>query len=417
MKSSLVNIYIKSFVVSSLLIVFSCKEDQKNQKDSPQENTSQKDIGNNKIYDFFSNYKIKGTARGFEDNNWLYLYQMNQFNKTVLLDSSKIENNQFSFEKLRQVSETDFQLISPTKRIDQTNHILFLSEANEVNISFHKDSIRNAKITGKRENNSFAEHLKMIRNYSDSINHYNLQIYSNRANQQVDMLKKNQVKLASLQQRFGFHISNAVTSRPDAVSTIITLMDAAQTKILPTPTIIKYYHKLEDNVKNTRLGKALGNAVKTAEEQIKYRAGIPKGDKAPDFTAKTPEGKEISLYKDILPKTNKYLILDFWASWCKPCRMENPALVELYHKYHDKGLDMVGLSLDRDTTQWQRAIKNDNLEWLQISNLAHWQEPAVRAYRTQSIPATFVLDKEGTVVASGLRGIDLEATIEDLLSK
>jgi len=105
------------------------------------------------------------------------------------------------------------------------------------------------------------------------------------------------------------------------------------------------------------------------------------------------------------------------ASWCKPCRRENPNVVRVYEKYHDKGLEIISVSLDKNgqKERWLKAIKDDNMNWHHVSNLKFWNEPVARLYNINSIPATFILDKDGVIVAKKLRGDALEQKIAELL--
>ena len=113
----------------------------------------------------------------------------------------------------------------------------------------------------------------------------------------------------------------------------------------------------------------------------------------------------------------KVTIVDFWASWCGPCRAENPHVVALYNEFHSKGLNIVGVSLDKDASKWKETIAKDKLSWTQVSNLKHWDEPIAKQYKVEGIPATFILDANGKVIASGLRGDELRAKITELLGK
>ncbi len=156
--------------------------------------------------------------------------------------------------------------------------------------------------------------------------------------------------------------------------------------------------------------------VKNAIQIVNQKAKISIGSKAPDFSAPTPDGKMLSL-KDVMGKVT---IIDFWASWCKPCRAENPYVVEIYKKYHPKGLNIIGVSLDRPGNKeaWVNAIKNDHLDWYHVSNLKYWNDPIARdLYGVQSIPATFILDKNGVIRAKNLRRDRLEAKVKELLEE
>jgi peroxiredoxin len=135
------------------------------------------------------------------------------------------------------------------------------------------------------------------------------------------------------------------------------------------------------------------------------------GAMAPDLAFENPEGKILKL-SDL---KGKVVLLDFWASWCRPCRMENPNVVKTYRKYHDKGFEIFSVSLDRDKASWTKAIEADELIWSNhVSDLGYWQSQAAKIYNVSSIPATFLIGKDGRIIAKNLRGVALENALKDL---
>ena len=136
------------------------------------------------------------------------------------------------------------------------------------------------------------------------------------------------------------------------------------------------------------------------------------GAVAPDITLKTPDGELLSLSS----LRGKVVMIDFWASWCGPCRKENPNVKALYDKYHDQGFEIYAVSLDNDLNRWKGAIAKDGLPWKHVSDLQGWKSSAAKLYGVHSIPQTFLLDKEGRILKTGLRSHQLGAVLESVLN-
>lgn len=147
------------------------------------------------------------------------------------------------------------------------------------------------------------------------------------------------------------------------------------------------------------------------EQQAKLDNLIPVGSEAPDFTQNSPEGKPISLSS----LRGKVVLIDFWASWCRPCRMENPNVLRVYNKYHNKGFEILGVSLDKTKEAWTGAIKQDGLPWKHVSDLQFWNNAVAQQYGVSAIPYTVLVDREGKVLAKNLRGPALEEKLAEVL--
>ncbi len=153
------------------------------------------------------------------------------------------------------------------------------------------------------------------------------------------------------------------------------------------------------------------NKLVAQKENQQNRTKIEIGAKAPDFQLPDVNGKNVSL-SDF---KGKYVLVDFWASWCGPCRRENPNVVKAYKKYHDAGFEVLGVSLDKNKDKWIRAIQKDRLTWTHVSDLSYWNSKVVGLYGINGIPYTLLLDKTGTIIGMNLRGRKLEAKLAEVI--
>lgn len=171
------------------------------------------------------------------------------------------------------------------------------------------------------------------------------------------------------------------------------------------PAFIEYAGRFYEKYKgeNQPHTLALGNQIKSAQR-------LMVGGEAPDFTQNTPEGEALKL-SDL---RGKVILVDFWASWCGPCRKENPHVVALYNKYKDKGFDILGVSLDNSKDRWLGAIDKDGLTWNHVSDLKGWKNAAAAKYSVRSIPSTFLLNEKGEIIARNLRGAALDGQLKEI---
>ncbi|RKR84006.1 thiol-disulfide isomerase/thioredoxin [Mucilaginibacter gracilis] len=169
-----------------------------------------------------------------------------------------------------------------------------------------------------------------------------------------------------------------------------------------------HFSKLSPEIRNSKEGKEF-------ETKILLVKNLRSGLKAANFESTTPDGAKLSL-QDVIAK-GKYTLIDFWASWCVPCRAENPNVVEAYNNYHNKGLNILSVSLDTKADAWKAAIAKDGMPWNHVSGLIGFKEPAAVLYGIQAIPQNVLVDANGTIVATNLRGPDLQQKLKQIFAQ
>lgn len=162
------------------------------------------------------------------------------------------------------------------------------------------------------------------------------------------------------------------------------------------------------------LDKSLHNTtyVKELKELVTVLSGLAVGKKAPDFTANDPDGKPVRFSENL----KGYTLVDFWASWCGPCRRENPNIVAAYKEFHDKGFNIIAISLDKKKENWVKGIQDDHLDWTHVSDLLFWNSAVAKLYGVRAIPANYLVDPNGIIVARNLHGEELQTTLKSLLA-
>lgn len=275
----------------------------------------------------------------------------------------------------------------------------------------HKNSFANATFTGSPENDEYQKLLAANRAYNAKINalwqkQQDLLILGNgKTDAAIDEEKATLTKNWN-DEVFGDYIRNNPSSRilGYVFNTYVQNMGApVAAKLNPIIELLPDSFKLMPGVKD------LQQRMKNAET---FENTVAIGKAAPDFTLNDPNGNPISLSSF----KGKYVLIDFWASWCAPCRAENPTLVKAYEKYHGKSFEILGVSLDAEGAKekWVKAIKDDGLTWPQISDLKYWKSEVVKLYGIQGIPLNFLIDPDGRIIARSLRGAALEQKLSEI---
>ncbi len=215
---------------------------------------------------------------------------------------------------------------------------------------------------------------------------------------------KEQDLLAQFRARRGVPIQDILKEHPASLAALYYLYRYHSFRLTPTE-LRASIDLIDPSFEHSAYVAVLRNLADVIE-------GISVGNKAPDFSAQTVDGTAVRL-SDYLG--SGYVLIDFWASWCPPCRAENPHLVKCYDAYRNSGFEIVGISLDSRNEPWVKAIAQDGLPWTQLIDRAAWAGEGVKTYGVRLIPANFLLDKDGVIVAKNLKGEKLDETLARLL--
>ncbi len=212
-----------------------------------------------------------------------------------------------------------------------------------------------------------------------------------------DTLQREQEKLREITDSFLGNNDNIITAY--TVYSNILMRDAG---LKETRSM---YTALGDGAKTSQFGRII-------KERIERMEKTDQGADAPDFTLPDINGNQVTMSS----VKGKIKIIDFWASWCGPCRLNNPALKKLYEEFHEKGLEIIGVSLDTSKGAWEKAIEKDGLGWINVSSLKGWECETIRLYNVSGVPSLFILNENNRIIATGLRGEQLRAFLQENLN-
>jgi peroxiredoxin len=291
---------------------------------------------------------------------------------------------------------------------------VFVSPSDVLTIT-HTGEFSHAEVKGAVSDAEYRKLLQMDKEYSqkrrDLTAAVNKTIRENDVEKQKGLMAELTEVNASEKDRVYGNYMHANPSSPLLVFVFNKYIgDGRNMKPEEVPAIRSFFALLPDSIRNKANAKAFQQRL---DNMVTFGEEVAVGRQAPDFTQNDTAGNPVSLSSF----RGKYVLLDFWASWCGPCRQENPAVVEAYHKYHDKGLEILGVSLDQKEKSWKDAIYQDHLTWTHVSDLKYWDNALVKVYGIQGVPQNFLIDPNGKIVARGLRGEDLDKTLGVMLGQ
>ncbi|MRH99570.1 redoxin domain-containing protein [Kriegella sp. EG-1] len=353
-------------------------------------------------------YTITGNLRGdVADSTQVIMTKINEQRQREDIDTTFVVNGKFVFKGIADTIPVMRYLF-----IGQLpGYSAVILENGEISIEAQKDSLNLGKVSGTPQNESFQEYINKSAYIQEKGRSAQMDMQKAQASNDIATMTSLQDELNELQEEYKNSNLEFIKSNPNSLVSAL-LLDAVTSAGVVTPDeVTSMYESLSSRIKATEVGSGLLKKIEIAKEQAEKNKATEVGATAPEFSGPTTTGEELAL-KDVLGKVT---LIDFWAAWCKPCRAENPNIVSVYKKYHTKGLNVLGVSLDRNADDWKKAIKDDGLTWNHISNVKYFNDPIAELYNIRAIPAAFLLDENGIIIAKNLRGPALEQKIAELL--
>ena len=359
-------------------------------------------------------YIVSGTVKGIADGKTVVLEKQDEMGQFIPMDTVKVKDGKFMMKG--SAKEPEIMLIQ-VEAIQ--GKVPFVLENGNIDIIVDKDSLQKSKFSGTFNNDVFSKFNDDLTKFQKELQKklmtfQNANMAKMKAAQEIKdtiVINKLMKEYQGMQKEgMEFYIKFAEVN-PKALLSALIVDSMLNDPTLDVARAKKIYASFSPELKNYKPGKSIQTKLDKIGKPLTVAAAANVGSVAPDFTAKNPEGKSISLKQSL----GKVTIVDFWASWCKPCRVENPNVVALYAKYHSKGLNILSVSLDKEASAWKDAIAKDNLTWNHVSNLKEFEDPIALQYGINAIPTIFVLDAKGLIIAKDIRGEELNAKIASLL--
>jgi len=347
-----------------------------------------------------NDFTINGTIDA-DDGSKVYILQADQNNQPFVKDSTIIKNSKFKFSGEAATPEISYFQVEGIN-----GYVLSIIESGKINAEIFKDSVSASLVTGTKSNNDFNKYRTETKSLVQNINKIAYDQQQAIFNNDLELASKLKKDLSRKEQEVILYEWDFLVNNTDSYMSALLLEVFMVENKVNKDSIIEVFNSFTNRIKISNVGKNITDLLRQYEDPINI------GELAPDFTAPSLDGGNITLSESL----GKVTLIDFWAAWCRPCRIENPNLVRLYKKYNSSGLQIIGVSLDRTKEQWEKAVSDDNLPWVHVSNLNFWNDPIARQYSIRAIPQSFLLDENGYVIAKNLRGLSLDQSVESALS-
>ncbi|MDP4184892.1 MAG: TlpA disulfide reductase family protein [Bacteroidota bacterium] len=340
-------------------------------------------------------FVISGTLSGITDGK--VILQPLEPDLNAKADTAIITKGTFEFRG--KLAEPDVYVLSVDGR---ESKLMFFLENSKITIKGSADSLAKAEVKGSASNNdqklfrSMVDSLQKVYSVESIVKEYNMSNDARKVEIRA-VFNKFQNKADSLQKTF-------IKRHPKSYFSAYALRNISYS--LTTVQLDEMIKGFDASLQNYKY-------IRILKERIKKLKAVEIGKIAPDFTLNDKDGNPVKLSEQYAK--SQYLLVDFWASWCGPCRAENPAVVAAFNKFNSRGFNIVGVSLDENRDMWIQAIEKDGLTWTHVSDLKGWKSSIAQLYAVTAIPSNFLVDKTGTIIAINLRGEELNQKLQELM--
>jgi len=342
-------------------------------------------------------YLVRGTLEG-SDECKIYL-QKRESGQFARIDSAVVEDGVFQISGGSVDYPRAYYLSVEGKR----GYLMFFLENTDITITAHSDSLYNAEVTGSVTHSEYITYSKGLEPLYERNNNLfkqaGLARYAGDTEKAAGIDSVRELVFEEIHE----YSMEYIKSNPSSFCIPVILRSVSSE--MSGDELETCVNQLDARLMQSQI-------IVDLKEKVEKLKKVATGEVAPDFTQDNPDGIPVSLSEMIGPDL---LLVYFWASWCGECRQENHNVLALYKEFHDIGFDVLGVSLDRERDNWMQAISEDELEWTNISDLGYWNNEAADLYAVSSIPAGFLLDPEGRILAGNLEGDDLRKTVSGIL--
>lgn len=345
-------------------------------------------------------FTIKGST-DVVDGNMIYRIIVDANQQPLIVDSLVVKDGSFEIKGMSESPDVNFFSVQ-----NINGNLPFILESGTLKTKIYKDSLMNSRVVGTVSNDAFMQYKDETKGFINSMNGIGMDLQQASIAGDSLLVSDLQDQYKDVQDQIKKYETDFIKTNTDAYISALILERFITSNQMTKEEVKTLYDGFTTRIKNSKSGKKLAGILETPPPPAEV------GQIAPGFEGPGPKGELVKLENSL----GKITVVDFWASWCRPCRIENPNLVRTYNKLKDRGLKIIGVSLDKNKDSWIKAIDDDALNWDHVSHLQYWNEPIAKSYQVRSIPATFILDENGRIIAKNLRGSALEQKLEELLS-